>query len=397
MQTQLSQAPESSDLEHFLQVPGPTFVPERILAAMHRQMLDHRGPEFQTLTRQVLEGLPQLFRSTDPVILFPSSGTGGWEAALVNTLSPGDTVLFLVAGHFSMLWSRMAAEFGLDVRVLESSWHRGADAAELEVYLRSDIDRKIKAVCVVHNETSTGARTQISDIRAAMDATSHPALLLVDAVSSIGAMDYRHQEWNVDVTISGSQKGLMLPPGMSFNVVSERALEATTHAKLPRSYWSWNAMLAQNADGFFPFTPPISLVYGLAESMIMLNEWGLDNVFARHKRHAEAVRRCVAYWDLEIWCKIPRDYSPAVTAIVMPAGHDADAFRKLARDRFNISLGMGQQKLAGKAFRFGHLGYTNDNLILAGLEAVEAALEHARIPHRPGGVDVAGSYLNRRR
>jgi alanine-glyoxylate transaminase / serine-glyoxylate transaminase / serine-pyruvate transaminase len=378
---------------HFLQVPGPTSIPERILAAMCRQMLDHRGPQFQELGHRVLSGIRTIFRTKGPVILFPSSGTGALEAALVNTLSPGDRVLFAGTGQFDLLWATMARDLGLMPIVIKTDWRCGADADQVEEHLRADIGRDIKAVCVVHNETSTGAKTRIEEIRAAMDAASHPALLLVDAVSSLAVMDYRHDDWRVDVSISGSQKGLMVPPGLSFNAVSEKALAASRQPTLPRSYWSWKSMLDQNASGFFPFTPPISLLYGLAESITMLHELGLENVFARHERHAEAVRRAVKAWELELWCRDARSYSPAVTVVAMPVGHDADAFRRLVLDHFNVSLAMGQNKLAGKAFRFGHLGYTNDATIIGALAAVEMGFALAQVPHDVGGVDAALSYL----
>ncbi|WP_069624194.1 pyridoxal-phosphate-dependent aminotransferase family protein [Methyloceanibacter marginalis] len=356
-------------------------------------MLDHRSPQFQDFAYKVLSEVRSVFQTRTPVIMFPSSGTGGWEAALVNTLSPRDRVLFVGTGQFSLLWSRMATHLGLAVSVIKTDWRTGADPARIEECLRADVGHVIKAVCVVHNETSTGVRSWVDDIRDAIDAASHPALLLVDAVSSLAAMDYRHDDWRVDVTISGSQKGLMLPPGLSFNAVSEKALAASRSATLPRSYWSWKAMLEHNADGSFPFTPAISLIYGLAESITMLHEWGLDNVFARHQRHAEAVRRAVKAWGLQIWCRTPHYYSPGVTAICMPIGHNADDFRQFVRERFNISLGMGQGRLAGRAFRFGHIGYTNDATVLGALGAIEMALEAARVPHKAGGVDAALSYL----
>ncbi len=378
---------------HFLQVPGPTPIPDRILAAMCRQMLDHRSPQFQEPTHRVLSGIRTIFRAKGPVILFPSSGTGALEAALVNTLSPGDCVLFAGTGQFDLLWATAARDLGLMPIVIKTDWRSGANADHVEEHLRADIGRDIKAVCVVHNETSTGARTRIEEIRAAMDAASHPALLLVDAVSSLAAMDYRHDDWGVDVSISGSQKGLMVPPGLSFNAVSEKALAASRQPTLPRSYWSWKSMLDQNVSGFFPFTPPISLLYGLAESITMLHEFGLENVFARHERHAEAVRRAARAWDLEIWCRDASSYSPAVTVMCMPDGHDADDFRRLVLDRFNVSLATGLSKLAGKTFRFGHLGYTNDATIIGALAAVEMGLKLAGVPHHAGGVDAALSYL----
>lgn len=378
---------------HFLQVPGPTPIPERILAAMNRQMLDHRGPQFQDLALEVLSGIRTIFRTKSPVILFPSSGTGALEAALVNTLSPGDCVLFAGTGEFDLLWATTARNLALRPIVIKTDWRSGANADQVEDHLRADIGHDIKAVCVVHNETSTGARTWIEEIRAALDATSHPALLLVDAVSSLAAMDYRHDDWRVDVSVAGSQKGLMLPPGLAFNAVSERALAASRVATSPRSYWSWKAMLEQNADGFFPFTPAISLLYGLAESLKMLHEFGLENVFARHERHAAAVRRAAGTWGLELWCRDQRCYSPAVTAITMPKGHDADVFRNVVLERFNVSLARGLNRLAGKIFRIGHLGYINDSTIVAALAAVEMGLKLAKVPHASGGVDAALACL----
>jgi len=377
----------------FLQVPGPTPIPERILAAMNRQLLDHHSPQFQEIAFRALSDVRSVFKTKSPVILFPSSGTGGWEAALVNTLSPRDRVLFVGTGQFSYLWSAMAEQFDLQVTVIKTDWRSGADPACIEECLRADVGHVIKAVCVVHNETSTGARSWIEDVREAIDSARHPALLLVDAVSSLAAMDYRHDDWRVDVTISGSQKGLMLPPGLSFNALSEKALAASRSARLPKSYWSWTSMLDHNADGVFPFTPAIPLIYGLVESIAMLHEWSLESVFARHERHAEAVRRAVTAWGLDIWCRDSRYYSPVVTAISMPKGYNADAFRQLVREQFNVSLGMGQNKLAGKAFRFGHIGFSNDATIIGALGAVEMALTLAKIPHRTGGVDAALSYL----
>lgn len=378
---------------HFLQVPGPTPIPERILAAMCRQMLDHRSPQFQDVALKALSDVRSIFRTDGPVIIFPSSGTGGWEAALTNTLSPRDRVLFVGTGQFSLLWSTMATQLGLAVSVIKTDWRSGADPSRIEECLRADVGQVIKAVCVVHNETSTGARTWIDDVREAIDAARHPALLMVDAVSSLAAMDYRHDDWRVDVTISGSQKGLMLPPGLSFNAISDKALAASKSARLRKSYWSWKAMLDHNQDGFFPFTPAIPLIFGLAESITMLHEWGLDNIFARHERHGEAVRRAVKAWGLDVWCQNPHFYSPVVTAISMPKGYNADDFRQFVRDRFNVSLGMGQNRLAGKVFRIGHIGYTNDATIIGALGAVEVALELANVPHRAGGVDAALSYL----
>jgi alanine-glyoxylate transaminase/serine-glyoxylate transaminase/serine-pyruvate transaminase len=378
---------------HFLQIPGPTPIPERILNAMSRQMLDHRGPEFQEFGAKLLASIKTLFKTTRPVIIYPSSGTGAWEAGFVNTLSPGDRVLVIETGQFSVLWRNMAAKLGLEPEVLATDWHSGADANALEAHLKKDKSHAIKAVCVVHNETSTGARTRIEEIRRALDGARHPALLMVDTVSSLAAMDYRHDEWGVDVAVSGSQKGLMLPPGLSFTAISDKAIAASKAAKLPRSYWSWDDMLAMNANGVFPYTPATGHLYGLAEAIVMLHEEGLDNVFARHERLAEAVRRAVKAWGLEIWCREPKHYSPVVTAVALPDAHNADQFRKLVLEAFNMSLGTGLNKLAGKAFRIGHLGYTNELTILGALAGVEMGLELGGIPHQKGGVDAAMSYL----
>lgn len=379
---------------NLLKIPGPTPIPERILSAMSRQMLDHRGPEFQQIALDILAASRSLFRTANPVFLFPSSGTGAWEAAFVNTLSPGDAVLVIETGHFAVLWSKMAAKLGLKPEVMATDWHRGADADALEARLQQDKTHQIKAVCVVHNETSTGTQSSIPDVRGAMDAARHPALLMVDAVSSIGAMEYRHDEWGVDVAVAGSQKGLMLPPGLSLTAVSQRALAAAKSAKLIRSYWSWDDMLASNSSGAFPYTPPIAHIFGLAESLkMLLDEEGIDNVAARHERLAETVRRAVKGWGLETWCRDPKSCSPVVTTVAMPEPHNSDAFRKLALETFNMSIGSGLNKLAGKAFRIAHLGYTNELTVLSGLAGVEMTLELAGIPHEKGGVAAAMSYL----
>jgi alanine-glyoxylate transaminase/serine-glyoxylate transaminase/serine-pyruvate transaminase len=360
---------------------------------MSRQMLDHRGPTFGEFGLKLLANVKTIFTTENPVIIYPSSGTGAWEASLVNTLSPGDHVLIVETGQFAVLWRNMMERLGLKSEVLPTDWHRGADANAIEARLKKDKAHEIKAVCVVHNETSTGARTWIEDVRAAMDAARHPALLMVDAVSSLAAMDYRHDEWGVDVAVSGSQKGLMLPPGLSFTAVSQKALAASKTAKLPRSYWSWDDMLAINAAGTFPYTPAISLLLGLAEAIDMLHEEGLDNVFARHERLAEATRRAVRAWGLETWCQDEEAHSPAVTAVAMPEGHNADAYRKLVLENFNMSLGTGLNKLGGKAFRIGHLGYTNELTMLGALCGVEMSFELAGVPHTKGGVDAALAYL----
>jgi alanine-glyoxylate transaminase/serine-glyoxylate transaminase/serine-pyruvate transaminase len=378
---------------HFLQIPGPTPVPERILNAMSQQILDHRGPDFQKLAKRVLTSIKTIFKTQNPVIIFPSSGTGAWEAALVNTLSPGDRVLMVETGQFAVLWKGMAEKLGLLPEFLPTDWRIGADANLIEQRLKKDKAHDIKAVCVVHNETSTGCRTWLDEVRKAIDATNHPALLMADTISSLGVMDLRHDEWGIDITVAGSQKGLMLPPALSFNAVSQKALAASKTAKLPRSYFSWDDMLANNANGFFPYTPATGLLYGLAEAVDMLNEEGLDNVFARHERLAEATRRAVQAWGLEIWCRDPKYYSPAVTAVTMPDGHNADTYRKIVLETFNMSLGTGLNKLAGKAFRIGHLGDTNELTVLGALAGVEMGFELAGVPHKKGGVQAAMEYL----
>lgn len=378
---------------HFLQIPGPTPVPERILNAMSRQMLDHRGPVFGEFGLKLLADVKTIFKTQNPVIIFPSSGTGAWEAGFVNTLSPGDHILIVETGQFAVLWRNMAERLGLKPEVLPTDWHTGADVDAIEARLKKDKAGTIKAVCVVHNETSTGARTWIDATRKAIDAAKHSALLFVDAISSLAAMDFRFDEWGVDVAISGSQKGLMLPPGVSFTAVSPKAIAASKKATLPRSYWNWDDQLTINAVGTFPYTPPVGLLFGLAEAIAMLHEEGLDNVFARHERLAEATRRAVRAWGLEIWCRDPKAYSPAVTAVTIADGHNADAFRKVVLENFNMSLGTGLNKLAGKAFRIGHLGYTNELTILGALAGVEMGLELAGVPHQKGGVAAAMAYL----
>jgi alanine-glyoxylate transaminase/serine-glyoxylate transaminase/serine-pyruvate transaminase len=378
---------------HFLQIPGPTPVPDRILRAMDMPVIDHRGPEFGKLGRRVLDGIKTIFKCAGPVIIYPASGTGAWEAALINTLSPGDKVLMFETGHFASLWKGMATKMGLQPEFIASDWRTGADPAQIEARLREDKAREIKAVCVVHNETSTGCVTLVNDIRKAIDAAGHPALLMVDTISSLGSIDYRHDEWGVDVTVGGSQKGLMLPPGLSFNALSEKALAATKNSKLPKSFWGWEEMIASNKTGFFPYTPGTNMLYALAEAIDMLHEEGLENVFARHDRHAEATRRAAKAWGLEILCKEPRHYSSSLTALMMPAGHDADNFRKVALEHFDVSLGTGLSKVAGKVFRIGHLGDTNDLTIIGALAGVEMGLKLAGVPHRQGGVQAAMDYF----
>ncbi len=381
---------------HFLQIPGPTTVPDRILRAIDMPVIDHRGPEFGRLGLEVLEGLKHVFQTRQPVVIYPASGTGAWEAALVNTLSPGDRVLMFETGHFAALWQKMATRLGLQTEFVPTDWRRGADAAVLEARLRDDKAHAIKAVCVVHNETSTGATSRIPLIRKAIDAARHPALLLVDTISSLGSIDYRHDEWGVDVTVAGSQKGLMLPPGLSFNAPSEKARTAAKQAKLARSYWSWDEMLAANKSGYFPYTPATNLLYGLREALAMLQEEGLANVFARHDRHAEATRRAVRAWGLEILCAVPEEYSSSLTAIMVPAGHDADHLRKVVLEAYDMSLGTGLGKVAGKVFRIGHLGDFNDLTLVGTLAGVEMGLALAGIPHQAGGVNAAMQYLRER-
>ena len=379
---------------HFLQIPGPTNVPERVLRAIDHPTIDHRSAEFALLGSEVLEGLRAVFQTRGAVIVFPASGTGAWEAAIVNTLSPGDRVLMFETGHFAALWERMAKRFGIEVELVPGDWRHGADPAVCEARLRSD--RDIKAVMVVHNETSTGVTSRISAIRNAIDAARHPALLMVDTISSLGSIDYRHEEWGVDVTVAGSQKGLMLPPGLSFNALSEKALAASRGNRLPRSYWDWEDMLKHNPAGFFPYTPATNLLYGLREALRMLREEGLANVFARHARHAEATRRAVRAWGLEVVCANPEEYSSSLTAVLMPAGHEEQALRRVVLERFNMSLGAGLTKLQGKAFRIGHLGDFNDLTLAGALAGVEMGLHLAGVPHSPGGVRAAMDFLTLR-
>ena len=378
---------------HFLQIPGPTNVPDRVLRAMDLPTMDHRGPEFGLLGLEVLNGLKTVFQSKQPVVIFPASGTGAWEAALVNTLSAGDRVIMFETGQFAALWHKMATKLGIVAELIPTDWRRGVDAATLEAKLREDKAHTIKAVCVVHNETSTGATSRIPLIRKAIDAANHPALLLVDTISSLGSIDYRHDEWGVDVTIAGSQKGLMLPPGLSFNCVSEKARKAAQSSTLPKAYWGWEEMITQNKTGYFPYTPATNLLYGLREALKMLQEEGLPNVFTRHDRHAEATRRAVRAWGLEILCAVPEEYSSALTAVMMPAGHDADALRKAILDAYDMSLGMGLGKMLGKIFRIGHLGDFNDLTLAGTLSGVEMGLALAGVPHKKGGAQAALDYL----
>ena len=378
---------------HFLQIPGPTNVPDRVLRAMAAPTIDHRGPAFRELTREVLAGTAAVVRTRHPVVLFPASGTGAWEAALANTLSPGDRVLMVETGHFATLWKDVATRLGLDPLFLPGDWRRGVDAARIEARLAEDGARAVKAVCVVHNETSTGVTSDVAAVRRALDAARHPALLLVDTISSLASIDYRHDEWGVDVTVGASQKGLMLPPGLSFNAVGDRALAAHAAARLPRSYWDWGPILAANEKGFFPYTPPTNLLFGLREALRMLQAEGLEAVFARHGRHAEAARRAARAWGLELLCVNPSEYSSSLTAVLTPRGHDAARLLDVALDRFDVALGVGLGKLAGRVFRIGHLGDFNDLGLLGTLAGVEMGLALAGVPHRPGGVGAALSWL----
>jgi alanine-glyoxylate transaminase/serine-glyoxylate transaminase/serine-pyruvate transaminase len=378
---------------HFLQIPGPTNVPDRVLHATARPTIDHRGPEFGELGLRVLTGIREVFQTTGPVIIYPASGTGAWEAALMNTLAPGDGVVIYETGHFATLWAQMARELGLEVTFLEGDWRRGVDAERIGEVLAADSGHRIRAVLATHNETSTAVTSDIPRVRATIDRVGHPALLLVDTVSSLGSIDYRHEEWGVDVTVSGSQKGLMLPPGISFTAVSERAIEASRAGGMPRSYWRWGPMLDANTTGFFPFTPATNLLYGLEEALAMLREEGLAQVFARHHRLAEATRRAVTAWGLELLAMVPSERSDALTAVLMPDGHDADALRALILARFDTSLGAGLGKVKGRVFRIGHLGHFNEPMLLGTLGAVEAGLVAAGVPFTRGGVDAAIDHL----
>lgn len=378
---------------HFLQIPGPTNVPDRVLRAIDAPTIDHRGPAFQKLGEEVLEGIKAVFQTQHPVIIYSASGTGAWEAALVNTLSPGDKLLMVETGHFAALWKKMAVKLGFDPEFMQGDWRHGVSAGEIEARLATDSGHAIKAVCVVHNETSTGVTSDIHAVRKAIDKAHHPALLMVDTISSVGSVDYRHDEWGVDVSVGGSQKGMMLPPGLSFNAISPKALAAQKLSKMPKMFWDWEDMLAANKSGFFPYTPATNLLYGLREALSMLQEEGLANVFARHLRHAETTRRAVRAWDLEILCANPAEYSPALTAVMMPPGHDADNLRRVILDHFDMSLGMGLAKLQGKVFRIGHLGDLNDLTLMGTLAGVEMGLDVAGVPHRKGGAAAAMQHL----
>jgi alanine-glyoxylate transaminase/serine-glyoxylate transaminase/serine-pyruvate transaminase len=378
---------------HFLQIPGPTNVPDRILRAIDNPVIDHRGPDFAVLAKEVLAGIKTIFKTEDPVIIYTASGTGGWEAALVNTLNPGDRILASDTGQFAFLWQKMAANLGFNVELIDSDWRHGIDAGEIERRLSADKNHQIKAVLATHNETATGVCSNMMAVRQAIDAAKHPALFMVDTVSSLGSIDYRHTEWGVDVAVGGSQKGLMLPPGLSFNAISKKAIEASKTSRMPKSFWRWDDMLAQNANGYFPYTPATNLIYGLKESIAMLHEEGLDNVFCRHQRLAEATRRAVRAWGLELVCLDPAEYSATVTTIMMPEGFNEAQFRGLVLDKFNLALGAGLGRLAGKAFRIGHLGSVNELMMAGTYAGVEMGLELFGVPHNKGGINAAMAYL----
>jgi len=380
---------------HFLQIPGPTNVPDRVLRAIDFPTMDHRSPDFAELGLGTIAGMKRVFKSTrGEVVIYPASGTGAWEAALVNTLSAGDRVLMAETGHFATLWQKLAGKLGLEVEFLAGDWRHGADPEAIEKKLRADTGKAIKAVCVVHNETSTGVVSRIADVRKAIDAAAHPALFMVDTISSLASLDYRHDEWGVDVTVAGSQKGLMLPPGLSFNCVSAKALEASKKSKLPRSYWAWDEMLSNGKKGYFPYTPATNLLYGLREALkMLLDEEGLDAVFARHQRHGEATRRAVRAWGLEVLALDPREFSGSLTAVMTPPGHDADKVRKVILEAFDMSLGTGLGKLSGKVFRIGHLGDFNDLTLMGTLAGVEMGLELAGVQVKREGVKAAMEHL----
>jgi alanine-glyoxylate transaminase/serine-glyoxylate transaminase/serine-pyruvate transaminase len=381
---------------HFLQIPGPTNIPDRVLRAMDMPGLDHRGAEFAELGFAVLAGMQRVFRTEQPVIIFPSSGTGAWEAAIVNTLSPGDKVLMAETGQFAVLWRGIADKFKLDVDFLPGDWRRGADVQQIEARLAADREHRIRAVMVVHNETSTGCVTSPLEVRKAMDRVKHPALLMVDTISGLGSLEYEHDAWGVDVSVAGSQKGLMLPPGLGFNAVSRKALAVAKANPSIRSYWDWQDVIAFNEVGTWPYTPAINLLYGLREAIAMLEEEGLDNVFARHNRHGAATRAAVKAWGLETQCQDPHAHSPALTGVVMPEGHDADNFRQVVLEHFDMSLGTGLNKIKGRVFRIGHIGHFNDLMLMGTLSGIEMGLDLAKVPHRAGGVLAAMEVLKGR-
>ena len=381
--------------KHFLQLPGPSNVPDRILRAMDYPTIDHRGPDFTELTYECLNGMKTIFKTNSDVIIFPASGTGAWEAALVNTVNEDDLVLMVETGHFASLWNKMALKLGIKTEFLETDWRRGVEPEKLFDRLKKDIDKKIKAVCVVHNETSTGSISRIKEVREAINSANHNALLMVDSISGLASLEYKHDEWGVDVTVSGSQKGLMLPPGLSFNAISEKALFASNENSMKRSYWDWKEQIQSNKQGSFPYTPATNLLYGLKEAIDMLHEEGLENVFKRHERHAQATRVAVQAWGLEVLCQEERDYSSVLTAVKLPEGHNADGLRKIILEQFNMSLGNGLSKLAGKVFRIGHLGDFNDLMLMGTLTGVEMGLSLAGVPHQKGGASRASEFLTK--
>ena len=381
--------------KHFLQLPGPSNVPDRILRAMDYPTIDHRGPDFTELTYECLNGMKTIFKTNSDIIIFPASGTGAWEAALVNTVNEDDLVLMVETGHFASLWNKMALKLGIKTEFLETDWRRGVEPEKLFDRLKKDIDKKIKAVCVVHNETSTGSISRIKEVREAINSANHNALLMVDSISGLASLEYKHDEWGVDVTVSGSQKGLMLPPGLSFNAISEKALLASNENNMKRSYWDWKEQIQSNKQGSFPYTPATNLLYGLKEAIDMLHEEGLENVFKRHERHAQATRVAVQAWGLEVLCQEERDYSSVLTAVKLPEGHNADGLRKIILEQFNMSLGNGLSKLAGKVFRIGHLGDFNDLMLMGTLTGVEMGLSLAGVPHQKGGASRASEFLTK--
>ena len=380
---------------HFLQIPGPTNIPDRVLRAMDYPIIDHRGLKFANLTKSILDRIKMVFKTKEPVVIYPASGTGAWEAAIVNTLSEGDKVLMFETGHFSFLWLEIAKKFKLQVDFVSGDWRTGVDPAIVEQKLKDDKEKKIKAIFVVHNETSTGVTSKISKIRKAIDDANHPSLFFVDTISSLGSIDYRHEEWKVDVTVGGSQKGLLLPPGLSFNALSSKAIEAYNRSTLAKSYWDWKPMLENNKNGFFPYTPATNLLYGLNESLNILLEEGLENVFKRHNKLAEASRRAVRAWGLEILCKNKEEYSSSLTAALVPEGYDADDLRKIILDNYDMSLGTGLTKLKGKIFRIGHLGDFNELMLAGTLAGIEMGLKKSKIPFKPGGIMAALDYLSK--
>ena len=379
--------------KHFLQLPGPSNVPDRILRAMDYPTIDHRGPEFSKLANDCLEGIKTIFKTKSNVIIYPASGTGAWEAALVNTLNQDDLVLMIETGHFASLWNKMAHRLGIKTEFLKTDWQRGAVPEKIYERLKKDTEQQIKAVCVVHNETSTGSTSRIKEVRDAINSANHDALLMVDTISGLASMEYKHDEWGIDVTVSGSQKGLMLPPGLSFNAISEKAIKISKKSGMRRSYWDWEEQIEANRSGSFPYTPATNLLYGLKEAIKMLHEEGLDKVFKRHDRHAKATRLAVQAWGLEVLCKEERDYSSVLTAVVLPETHNADNLRKIILENFNMSLGNGLSKLSGKVFRIGHLGDFNDLMLMGTLTGIEMGLDLAGIPHQKGGAARASEAL----